>query len=403
MAFNFINGIQIGGEGSFSPYAHGFRHLRRMLRLWLKHVVGWVDVETSGANWDNVQLGPLTDGATDASNPKRFTSATGGFTTAMENSFLLVFPTAAPATAGGFADATRNGFYRIRRVYDSNTIDVEIFNGVHHLGLPLAESGLRFSVYRFQDSGNLPVDNDFFVLRGTGTGGNFDMRFRENYASGSYAATRVTGSPFADWVAGAPGSFSPGTRLLAETNQLHQPFADICWVWAVADLTQVMVWVRAFNTAFAAQDSMFMYIGDMVPFHPGSDPRPVVVSHDPLGGSLDEFPAIDTPRMLAADDTTQITGEVIYLSDHPGSSGVFNSGAAKHRSFHSGRYVRGPLVIAESSAGNEEVRGYYKNLDIGHFNGPRGPTPIGATRDRIRFFTQMIAPWNGSKIYRYVY
>lgn len=401
---NYINGIEIGGVGSSSPFAYGARHIRRLLFLWLTKVIGWSNLETSGSKWDSAQLGPLTDGATHASNIRRFSSATGGFISAMEGAFLLIKPTAAPATAGGFADPTKNGFYRINRVYDTNTIDVDVLQGVHTDGLPLSESGLNFEVHDFQPSSELPSDGDYFVVRGVGTGGNFDAKFTEDYGV-NYAPTRIILSPFGDWVAGAPGSFSPGTRITDESRLDHQPFADRAWIWAVGDLTQMIVWVRYFNTAYSAQDSQFIYLGDITPFHPVQDTNPVVVVNATLGGSLDEISAIraSSTKMLGADDTTSITPKLIYSSEHANSAAGWHSGSREDRSYHSGRYARTPLIVYSNTVGNIEIRGQYKNLDHGHFNGPRGPVPFGTSRDRIRFFTQCSAPWNGSKINRYVY
>jgi len=401
MAFNFINGIQIGGDASASPFAYGPRMTRRMLWNWMVKVIGYTDLEKSGANWDNPQLGPITDGATDATDVRRFTSSTGGFTAAMEQSFLLVFPTAAPATAGGFTDATRNGFYRIKRVFDTNTISVETFNGVHSDGLPLSETGLRFEVHNFRPVAELPVDTNYFVIRGTGVGGSWDAKWTEDYAA-NYGPTRIQVSPFADWVAGAPGSFSPGTRLTSEAQLNHQALSDISWVWAVGDLTQIIVWIRYFDTAFVGQEGQFIYLGDVIPFHAAQDTKPVVVSNGALGAPLDELPSFSF-RMLAADDTTALTAGHAYLSQHAGTATAFHGINLTARSQHSGRFVRSPIVLYTNSAGNEEIRGQLKSLDHGHSFGPRGPIPFGTTFDRIRFFTQMNAPWNGSKINRYVF
>jgi hypothetical protein len=367
-------------------------------------VIGFQDIEKSGANYDNAQLGPIADGATHASNPRRFTSATGGFTSAMEQSHLLVKPTDATAgTAGGFTDPEKNGFYEIRRVYNTNTIDVEIFNGVHSDGLPLSETGLAFEVHRLRDSGNLLADTNYAVLRGTGTGGTYDVKMTENYGA-NYAPTRIIVSPWADWVPGSPGSFSPGTRITSESQQNHSFNADIGWIWAIGDLTRIMVWARFWSSGFGATDSIFLYLGDISPFHPADDLRPVVVGHGTLGGSLDEYTNMKHAiRMVAGDDTTQVTSRLVYAS-HQAGDGTHHLGFTDSpRSFHSGRFVRSPIIVMEETAGNEEFRGQLKGVEFGHFYGPRGPIPLGTSRDRIRFFTQFIGPWNGSKIHRYVF
>lgn len=401
MAFNFINGIQIGGDASVAPHAHGPRHTRRMLWTWMVKVIGYQDIEKTGAFWDNPQLSVHVDGATSSTDSSRFSSVVGGFTAAMEGSFLLVFPTAAPATSGGFTDATRNGFYRIKRVLDANTVAVEIFNGVHSDGLPLGESGVRFEVHDFRKTADLPVAGNDFIVRGTGAGGTFDARWHEDYAD-NFAPTRIQMSPFADWAVGSPGAFVPATRLTTVVQNDHQFNADIGWVWAIGDLTQIIVWVRYFNTSFTPTDGQFIYMGDFTPFHPANDLRPVGASAAAHGASLEEL-ANFSLKALGADDLTAIDLLSSYLAEHAGSALGFHDQQREDRSQHSGRFVRSPIIQYTSVAGNEEIRGQLKNVDQGHFYGPRGPVPFGTALDRIRFFTQFTAPWNGSKIFRYVY
>lgn len=403
---NFVNGIQLGAESSGSAYgyAYGHRHLRRVLRWWLTKVIGYQDIEAYGSAYNTTLLATLADGATHATNPSRFSSATGGFASSMEGHLLIVHPTdATVATTGGFTDPDRNGLYKIKRVYDSNNLDVEIFNGVHTDGLPLGESGLAFTIIPASGAAadRIPVTGDHYVVRGTGIGGDFDVYLREN--TGNYGPTRVQVSPWADWVAGSPGGWNPSTRVTSETYNVHSSSADLCWFWAVGDKTRFIVWARTFNTSWTAASSLVLYVGDITAFHPTVDTRPVVLAQGLLDGSLQDFSAISAPRMVAPDDTTQVTGEALYLSTYPGSGTSVINDERLLRSEYSGRFVRTPILVAASSSGNEEVRGQYKGLELGHHFGPRGPTPLGTNRDRIRFFTQLVAPWNGSKIYRYVY
>jgi hypothetical protein len=411
---NYINGIQVGSKSVVSAapyYAYGPRHMRQMLWWWLTKVVGWQDIEESGFSIGDVLTG--TDGATDASDPTLFTSATGGFTSAMEDCYLLIHPSSAPATAGGFTDPTRNGLYQIRRRFDTNTISIEPLWGVlapdpysspaEPGGLPLNETGLNFTVLDLHTATYLITTTDYAVIRGTGTGGTFDVRIREDY-SANYAPNRFTVSPFADWSAGAPGSFSPGTRECAESQKNFQPFSDFGYVWAYADLTQVVVWTRYYNVTAAPtqQEDSFFYIGDIVPFHASSDPRPVICIDGTPNASTDyEIDATrDNVLGLAGDDTTQQTGNLIYPSAYANVATPMTGFNTTQIAQHSARYGRLPLVVTDRNAPTtNEVRGPLKNVTMGHQFGPSGPIPLGVARNRLRL-TIFEIPWNGSRVNR---
>ena len=411
---NFINGIEVGDRtlsSNASPWAWGAGHFKRMLWWWAVKVIGWVDHDKSGAFWDNVQLATQTNGATDASDPTLFTGS--GFTTAMAGSYLCVHPTAAPATAGGFGNPERNGFYKILSVPSATQVIVEIQNGVHHLGLPLSESSLTYTVLNYRgNQTTIPAPTgDFAVIRGTGVGGDFDIRMRTEFSGSFYGALSLQASPYADWDSGS-NDWIPSNRVTTEGLSWHNSQSDYGWVWAFGDLTQIVVWVRYFNTATSAVDSMFLYMGDITPFHPADDLKPVVCGYGRLGASLDEHTplynvnptgAAQNGILMIANDNLPVYGRPVYQTGSAGITTEFHAFTRTTRSFHSGRFVRRQIPIWAQVAGKEELRGVLKNVDWGHFYGPRGPIPLGLTRDRIRFFTQMVGAWNGSKISRYVY
>jgi hypothetical protein len=382
-----------------------------MIYLWTTRVLGWVDHDKVGTKWDDIILGPITDGATHASNPKRFSSATGGFTTAMEGQYLLVHPTAAPASAGGFTDPQYNGFYKINRAYDGgNDIDVEIVNGVHHDGLPLSETGLRFIVVDLTSSSKLPATTDWFVIRGTGIGGDFDVRFRES-TSPAYSPHLIQASPFADWD-NVGHAWSPSTRITGEVQVEHSSNDDRAWVWAVGDLTHFVIFAKYRTSSdIAVIDTDMMYVGDITAFHPADDLRPVVcacgrsswnVSDKPNFHELNFWNNEGHFRMLSGDDATPSTGYLVHPSQHANTDASMLSPVLVDRSRWSGRFVRAPLILANYSSGTEEIRGSLKSIELGHLYGPPTCTPFGASLDRLRL-AQCSISWNGSRVGRYVY
>ena len=407
MAFNYLNGVQVGKEnwdGGNPNYAAGPRQAWRLFYLWLTKVVGWASVDTQGSRWDSPEETGV-DGATDASIPYKFTSATADFVTnCIIGDHLLVCPTAAPATAGGFTDATRNGFYQINRIVDANTVYVDIWNGVDVTGFPLGESGLNFEVHRFSDPANtLPQNDDFWVARGTGTGGDFDLRCLNN-SVGNYGFAKFSISPWDDWDAVAHAWKTP-PRHTTETYIGNEPSTDLCWCYGFADLTQAVFYYKGFEWNLSSKYPQYWYFGDIEPFNGGDDPRPVVLIYGSPGNSTLENQLNymqNNVRMVSHDLTVVDNGKLIKPTFYNGNNTALLATSTRNRSFYSGKLMQLPILVGYASAGQTELRGRLKNVYITSTYGARFMTPIGATLDVMKF-GDLTFPWNGSKQYRYIY
>lgn len=387
---NYLNGVKVGGIVSPAPaYGAGRRQMRRLIFLWLKYVVGWVEVSKVGTNWDNPVLAGAADGATHVSDPKIFNSATGGFSgidpASTTNRYQLLIT--------GFSDPTRDGFYVIKQVITDNQVWVDVpYCGVHTDGLPLSETLLTWRVEDFKDISLIPAIDDEWYLRGTGIGGSFQLHCDSNndtiYSPDSY---RVSPDDGANWTAFTDGN--------------DEPWSDAGIIFGVADATHAYFWVRwyqgDFLTAYLVPDNL--YFGDIVAFRPANDLTPVVAIAKEALSDWGTWTSLITGgvRSLTASNV-QIDERALYPTIHGNSVVSAFADVRKLRSYYSGRFIRAPIVIASIDNAYPEVRGYLKSVDMSHQYGDRVCTPFGTGRDRLRIAYGSI-PWNGSKQYNYVW
>lgn len=388
---NFLNAVQVGRDVSSGERGWAGRFTRQLIWLFLHKVVGWADVDKSGTKWDD-PIASASDGATHASNPKILTSATGFGTTATEDVIYIK----------GLTDSERDGVYMVQKIVDANTIEVDLTRGVHTDGLPLAETGLEWGVYRYKSSGDLSSDNDWYVLGGTGVGGTFHLRSEEKHETGD-GRYHFQLSPFGDWD-GVGHAWNRTDRLTSETNLETGINSDVSWVWGFADASHAFFFTMTLGQALNRVDRhLWMYVGDINAFHPTEDTNPVVLAADiqtVYWTASSEFELAQLVRMLSGDDTTQITARLTYLSQHGDSSTVVQGDDAQaERSALTGNFIRTPLIVTEESNGYEEMRGTLKSVENGHQSGPVGPVPVGASRDLLRM-RRWTMPWNGSKVLR---
>lgn len=397
----YLNGLRIGGIYPSSPYAAGNRHLRRLLFCWLKHVVGWTEIDKSGSNWDNPDVAGAADGTTDGYDAEKFTSATGGFNaidpySSGDRYHLMIT---------GFSDSTRDGFYEIQRVEDDNTVFInKAYSGVHTDGFPLGESGLSWKVYNFKNNAKIPANGDWWVLEGTGTGGAFHVYCLSDNSE-SYTEPNYQVSPYPDWDAVAHAWKTPARYTARTLSLIDDSARDSCYVFAVADLTHCALFARIYSGDIVSSygSPMALYFGDIVPFRPSVDTRPVVcIAHQTSGWNW--WGALTGGSVMMIDGlNNQTQGLTLFPSLH-GSSGTFVlDGTRRTRSLWSGRYVRVPLVVANLNSGSEEIRGQLKSIEGFHSDLQVAvATPFGSSRDRLAFPSWSM-PWNGSKQYRYIF
>lgn len=417
MSFNFLNGVEVGLESPAGlGYNWGYQHAKRLIYLWLKKVVGWseIDIKGNGAwgsanRWDEPITSPRTDGASDATNPRKFTAA--GMTAisdgVVEGDVVMIRPTAAPLTAGGFADPTRNGFYMVSQVVSETELRLHTWFGVHTDGLPLGESGLNFEIHRFHTSALMPIDEDQFVLEGTGVGGTFHMHCRNDHNINYGGGWQWDISPWPDWIAGSTHAWSAApSRHTTVSNRAGggSSGAARCNVWGYADLTQVFVVIQGVNTSLQQQDVGALYVGDISPFHAVADPRPVVVMRMDNRSLLNLWNGIQISGSLyqiGADNLTQKTANLCNLVVNQNNTQALLGHQHHTRSWYSGRWVRVPVMVTEEEAGYEELRGQIKGIWRTHYYGPQLFTPVGASLEWLRI-GNLLMPWNGSKQFRLV-
>lgn len=402
MSLNYINGVQVGleiysGTPSYAPAALQFR---RLVYLFLTHVVGWTDKDKSGTKWDNPVVTAKTDGVTDSSDPTKFTSATGNFISNSVAAGDLLMVTS------GFSDSTRKGFYNIKRIDNATTLYVDAWHGVHSDGLPLSQTGVTYEIHRFHTIANCPAIGDWFVVEGTGAGGAFDLRNVVD-ASVSYMPERWDISPYDDWNATTHAWKTGPTRYSGQSQIAQDYSACVGWVWGIADMTHAIFWVKYYTDAMASiGNPMVFYFGDITPFHT-EDTNPVISALGRSDGNWNELIALQgvaSPSniWMVAGDNTQSLGRLVYLSESADSSIAVVDGVNRNRSWYSKKYERFPLIVASEVSGKEEIRGQLKDFRQSHQYGPRACTPIGSARDYLKLGYSTI-PWNGSKQNRYLY
>lgn len=399
---NVLNGLQWKPDPQLaSPYTSGPRMVRRLIWFWLHHVVGWADIDKTGTAYDDTEL-TGSDGATDATG-KVFSSATGGFDTdwAAGGYFLVVHPTdATSALTGGFTDPERNGFYRIVAVKSANDLVIDASQGVDLEGMPASESGLAFSIVNLQDDAILPVDNDFFVLRGDvdTSGTTFDLRIRERH-NVNYGRHYVQVSPYADWDAVAH-NWNVSNRVSSEISVVSDPFNYEHWVTIYGGATKNWFWLAVgyANASQAFDDSAFYFAGEFDPFH-AADQRPVIVAADRNVSDVDIFGPIAKPQGTNADGTVPLALSGRWMVQHRETSTWVQDVPTATVSRYSGRHIHCPIIITSEVAGYEAVRGQLPfKMTSGLRTDGEQPKVLGATKDFLRIGGWAVFPWNGSNV-----
>jgi len=138
--------------------------LYRWLFEFLVKVVGWTDVDSDDAKWDNVAASGV-DGATDAVLTDRFISASASFTQADVGAYLTITGIASP-------NEERNGIYLISAFVNSTTVVLNTNLGVHSDGLPVGLSGLSWRKWLLNSTtAYVPAYNAVSVVAGRGKTG----------------------------------------------------------------------------------------------------------------------------------------------------------------------------------------------------------------------------------------
>jgi hypothetical protein len=331
-----------------------------------------------------------SDGATHATDPEIFNSATGGFSNinmASTNRNYLVI--------SGFSDPTRDGFYLVNSVVSNTQVRIDKdLCGNHTDGFLLNKTNLTWRVYNLTTTDSFA--SKWIVLQGTGIGGPFHVKFN---AGGS--PTFQT-SPYDDWDAVAHAWKTPARYTAVSANALGGQNNTRVLLFGAADASHVIFWSKTYRYGGGAVEYPGLaYIGDITAFRPTVDTRPVVQGFFNLDVFW-RFPyaTSDTVQMLAVDNT-QTTGRIGFPS-HDVVTQVLNYERVPF-SYYSGKLFRVPYLVVNPSITYNEIRGYLKDLETTHtYAIAPWFTPFGENLNRFRLNNASI-PWNGSRQYRYLY
>lgn len=399
---NVINGMNYRCQsGNPAPYTAPIRNVRRLLWRWLRTVIGWGDHDKTASVWDSPEL-TGTDGATDSSNAWIFTSATGGFATSMIGYLLCVHPTdATAASTGGFSDPLRNGFYKIVNVLNGNTLVLAKTIGVHHLGLPLSETGLHFTIDDFYTTSKAPVDTNFFVLEGEYTDTTkFHFYNLEAYSGGgNYGRHFFQLSPYADWDNGTH-AWNGSNRVTAQVPLLYDPHNS-------GSLVETVIYAGGDKTHFwmmaqiaidnVHQDVVLWNVGEFDAFH-AADTKPSLLVAYNNTANLNPWTGVFTPKGVNSDGTVPLSMSGRHMCKTRDSSVQSQDSSIVTRSAYSGRNTILPLIVTSEVAGYEGVRGQFK-ICHGQRSTYVGQQPrvVGATKQYLQIYDHVFA-WNGSNV-----
>lgn len=401
---NFINGLQLDVEYAIaSAYGSPLRQTRRLLWYWLNKVIGWVDHDKIGTKWDPTPLLAGTDGATDSSNPLLFSSATGGFTSALIGHALCICPTdAETASTGGFTDPTQNGFWRVRNVLSDTTLVVQRWMGVNNAGFPLSETGLNFKFINFYSNSELPSDYDEFVLEGQHSDATpFHFYNQERYST-NYGRGYFQISPYADWdnVGHAWNVSNRVSPLLSVTcTQAFNISSPMITVYAGGDAN--WFWMFAYSSSSGGQYGLNFWSGGEVfnPFHAADTKPSIVLGLSGASTSISPWSGIMSgARGTNADGTAPLSLSGRYMCKNRDASTQVADSSGVTNTRYSGRHLILPMILTSENAGYEAVRGQFK-----FFHGQRStyvgvqPYVFGASKEWIHIYDHVF-PWNGSDV-----
>lgn len=399
---NYINGLRYSSEigNPTGNYGQAARNFRRLLWRWLHTVIGWGDHDKTAAVWDNPVIATRTDGATDATDPWIFTSATGGFTTALINAILCVHPTdATVALTGGFTDPEQNGLFKIINVINPNTLILTKGMGVDAVaGLPLSETGLTFTIDDFYPRSDAPINPNFFVLEGQHTD-TTPFHFYNLESTENYGANRSQISPYGDWDA-VTHAWNASNRVSAQKLMVYEPLnSNTIEITAFAGGDKTHFWVVAvFNDIAAAfRDMMYWHVGEFDRFH-ASDLKPSFQIAYVNSSNLSPWSGIRYASGVNADGTVPVDLSGRNMCKTRDSAAQVQAVPGVTRTRYSGRSMFTPLILSSEVAGYEAIRGELKIM-----HGPskdyvgQQPRVLGLSKQFLQIYDQVYA-WNGTDI-----
>jgi hypothetical protein len=377
----------------------------RWLVEWLTQVVGWTLLDAPvGTAWSNyVSQDTTGDGV--SGYPERFSigASSYSFTSSDVGAYLTVV---------GFSTrfSKRAGIYRIVRLIDSKTVELDIKFSVHEDGIPASATGLLWKLWR-PTTTYTPTSGDIAVLAGQGTTGSpyaFHLHISVRSSNSYFPEFRM--SPFASWNPTThtwlDSKYTSALGIDDWNNSLVN--TDSVRVWAAGDTDRVVILMRVEDDYFAWH---FMYLGEINPKFAATDPKPCILwagsnqgnstagyDNNTLFGYGLSSSAYNGGRWLAADDTTTVTGYATLA--HCPSSADANWIADSRRVWNEAtrnRY-RQAIICESRTSGAMELRGTLRRVWLTARDAPR-LIITGINGEYLHVLGGVLIPWNNSKVW----
>lgn len=393
-------------NGLYLPYPgvnYGGRTFSRWLWEWAVHVIGWTDVDKSG-QWD-VTEATGSDAASVASYTNRISIAAESYSFVADDAGGYL-------TLTGMTPAAYDGVYRINRIIDSKTAELDCHFSVNELGIPCNLTGISWRLWR-PDNASVPLHDDWCVLGGTGTTGggytfHLHMRVRNAASSGDFPEFVI--SPYASWddVSHTWSDSRYTTARGIDSNDYTPYYTNNCRVWCVGDTDRLMIMIRMEDDRYGWE---FVYLGEIETFNPTEDPKPCIVaiggnyasttigadSSAILGYGLDSDLAGGL-RWLAEDEVTTVAGYLTLAQAPTSFNGNWLSGTYRRWNMFSRNRNLTELICECRTSGYHEMRGVLRRV----WATGREATRLrifGANSEFLHVMGGVSIPWNGSLVW----
>jgi len=398
MADRFANGLKL----TAATASQCGRTFSRWLVEWLTQVCGWEVFDVvSGTGWTNI-LSSGSDGAT-SSTSNQFVSATATFAAADLGGYLTI-----TGFTGRFV--SRNGIYRIRKIINATTVELEVERSVHEDGFPDGLTGLIWRLWR-PVATYVPTGTDVIVLKGRGTtGSGYDFHLHVASRSTNSYFPELRMSPFASWNSGShswnDSRYTSAIGIDNASNSLIN--VDNCRVWGAADADRSVIMFRTEDDYFAWH---FLYLGEIDTFFPSSDPCPCVAWAGSNPGNA--TPAGDAVTLLGYGAASNINGRGNWLSyDELTTIGAYLTFSHSPYSSEAHWLAEGrrrfstptrrnyllDLVCESRTSGHMEFRGKLRRVWISGRDHQR-ETPFGANSEYLHIIGGITIPWFNTKVW----
>lgn len=398
---SFQNGLWLEWTPYGAPYVGTV--VTRWLYEFLGYVVGRTIVDTPvGTAWSNVVASEWSPGTGQsvAGEPDQFDIGTSTYNFQPEDEGAYL-------TISGFTPSTRDGIYRIRRVLSSKIVQLWITEGVHEDGIPTGQTAIKWRLWRTSDATYIPVEGDSFVFAGTGlTNAGYTYHVKATVSgTGSSGFPTFEMGPYGNWdsvghawidnrhtaalTAGADGTWNDG------------------WLWAHADENTVFWWWRNSTRGSGETETRwgFNYVGELDPFYPANDPRPVFAWSNyayiyddtwrVLGYGQDSN-SYRYMNMLAHDDLTTVSAYPMILHAPTSFNDNWIGWYRTRWSQYSRKMYRFPIIAESRTSGFHEVRGALRGLWL-TARATKPMLPYGSSHEYLHVLGGLSIPWHGSK------